>query len=160
VVGPNNEVPEHKFGRYYAYVLAEDDEGNITHINREMLLTGFAQQADYARHSQDSVVAFRKYAEEAEYSSLGMWVQKDSVGMIIQTKDAALLENLFPLNINTATQKELECIPTVGPGKATSIIEFRNQNGSFGAVEDLLKIKGIGPATLDKLRPYITVNEN
>lgn len=160
IVGPNNEIPEHKFGRYYAYVLAEDDQGNITHINREMLLTGYAQHSTRARHTQDSVVAFRKYSEEAEYAELGIWKQKDSVGMIVQTKEAAIMENLFPLNINTATQKELEMVPGVGPGKAISIIEFRQQNGSYSAVEDLLKIKGFGPATLDKLRPYVTVNED
>jgi len=157
--GPNNEIPEHKFGRYYAYILAEDEDGRITHINREMLLSGYAQYSSRARHTQDSVVAFRKYAEEAEYEELGMWKQKDSVGMVVQTKDAAIIENLFPLNINTATQRELEYIPSVGPGKAKTIIDFRGQNGSFGTLEDLLKIKGIGPATLEKLRPYITVNE-
>jgi competence protein ComEA len=88
-----------------------------------------------------------------------MWSQPDSVGMRIQTEEAALIEDLFPLNLNIATQQEIELIPSIGPGRASSIIAFRQENGSFGAVEDLLKIKGIGPATLEKLRPFVTVSE-
>ena len=159
ITGPEREIPEHKFGRYYAYVLAIDSSGNVTHVNREMLLAGAARHSDYARHSQDSVVAFRKYIEEAEFQGVGMWSQPDSLGMRVQTEKAAMLEDLYPLNLNIATQQEIELIPSIGPGRASSIIAYRQENGSFGAVEDLLKIKGIGPATLEKLRQFVTVSE-
>jgi competence protein ComEA len=62
------------------------------------------------------------------------------------------------VNINQATQKELETLPGVGPAYAARIIEYRESKGYFSKVEDLTKISGIGPATLEKLKPYVTVN--
>ncbi len=57
------------------------------------------------------------------------------------------------VNINTATAKELESLPGVGPAMAQRIIEGRPYN----KIEDLLRVKGIGPATFEKLRDYVTV---
>lgn len=61
------------------------------------------------------------------------------------------------ININTADQTALEQIPGIGPVKAAAIIEHRDTSGPFAAVEDLLDVTGIGPATLESLRPYVTV---
>ncbi len=57
------------------------------------------------------------------------------------------------VNINTATQQELESLPGIGPAMATRIIEGR----PYSKIEDLLRVKGIGPATFDKLKDLITV---
>lgn len=59
------------------------------------------------------------------------------------------------LDINTATQAELETLPGVGPETARRIVEEREQNGPFYYPENLLSIKGIGPKTLERLREYI-----
>lgn len=61
------------------------------------------------------------------------------------------------VNINTATLAELDTLPGIGPVYAQAIINYRTQNGPFVRVDDLVKIKGIGPKTLEKLRPLITV---
>lgn len=61
------------------------------------------------------------------------------------------------VNINTATIKELEGVTGIGPVTATRIVEHRSQNGRYNRLEDLLKVKGIGAATLEKLRPHLTV---
>lgn len=61
------------------------------------------------------------------------------------------------INLNTADQPALETIPGVGPVTATAILQHRTEIGSFDAVEQLLDVTGIGPATLEALRPYVTV---
>ncbi len=64
-----------------------------------------------------------------------------------------------PLNLNTATETELAALPGIGPSKAAAIVAWRNENGPFARVEDLLKVDGVGPATLVTLRDRVTVPE-
>jgi competence protein ComEA len=61
------------------------------------------------------------------------------------------------VNINTASQPELEELPGVGPVTAQSILEFRAEHGTFTAVDELLEVSGIGDATLAKIAPYVTL---
>jgi competence protein ComEA len=61
------------------------------------------------------------------------------------------------VNINTADAALLETIPGVGPTIASRIIAYREENGPFERVDDLTKVAGIGPATLEKIKPYVTV---
>ncbi len=61
------------------------------------------------------------------------------------------------ININTASETELEDLPSVGPVTAAAIIEYRTQNGPFATVDDLIDVSGIGPATLEDIRPFATV---
>lgn len=62
-----------------------------------------------------------------------------------------------PIDLNTATAKELEQLPGVGPTTAKAIVDFRGKGGHFRRVTDLLVIRGISEAKLKKMRPYITV---
>ncbi|MFQ5750576.1 MAG: ComEA family DNA-binding protein [bacterium] len=64
----------------------------------------------------------------------------------------------FLININTANQEELQNIPHVGPVTAQKIIDFRQKNGKFKSIEELIEVKGIGKVTLKKIRPYISIN--
>jgi competence protein ComEA len=61
------------------------------------------------------------------------------------------------ININTATQAELESLPGVGPTTAQNIISYRSENGRFSRVDDLLKVSGIGTNLLERIRQQITV---
>ena len=56
------------------------------------------------------------------------------------------------VNINSATQEQLETLNGVGPVKAKAIIDYRNKNGRFKTLEDIKKVDGIGDATFDKIR--------
>lgn len=62
-----------------------------------------------------------------------------------------------PVDINTATAAELETLPGIGPKTADSIVEYREANGTFGAIEDIMDVPGIGEGTFEKIRDRITV---
>ncbi len=61
------------------------------------------------------------------------------------------------VNVNTASETELETLNGVGPVTAAAIIQYRTDNGPFATVDDLLDVSGIGPVTLEELRPQVTV---
>ncbi len=61
------------------------------------------------------------------------------------------------VNLNLASQSELEGLPQVGPVTAQSIIAWRDQRGGFTSVDELLEVDGIGEKTLERLAPYVTV---
>ena len=62
------------------------------------------------------------------------------------------------VNLNTATQAQLESLPGLGPKVAERILEYRQKNGAFKKVEDLMNVKGIGEKSFLKLKPLITVS--
>ena len=59
------------------------------------------------------------------------------------------------VNINTATQNELENLPGVGEAIASRIVEYRQQNGKFDKIEDLQNVKGIGDAKFNNIKEYV-----
>lgn len=61
------------------------------------------------------------------------------------------------LNLNTATQADLEKLPGIGPATAKQILEYRQKNNGFKKVEELMNIKGIGEKTFLKLKSLVTV---
>ncbi len=82
------------------------------------------------------------------------------VALIILSIGWAYAQTAAPkgkVNINTASQSELEALPRIGPKVAQRIIEFRTQNGNFKKVEDIMKVKGIGEKIFQQLKDLITV---
>jgi comEA protein len=61
------------------------------------------------------------------------------------------------VNINTASKEELVALPGIGSTLAERIISYRENEGEFGSVDDLQKIKGISKKKLEKLKPHVTV---
>jgi competence protein ComEA len=61
------------------------------------------------------------------------------------------------LNLNTASEDQLQLLPGVGPAKAERIVAWRKKNGGYRRVADLRKVKGFGYRTLKKLEPWLDV---
>lgn len=61
------------------------------------------------------------------------------------------------VNLNTATEEQLESLPRVGPAMAAKILAWRTQNGRFTSIEDLMNVSGIGQKTFDGLKDLVTV---
>lgn len=62
------------------------------------------------------------------------------------------------VNINLADLQELMMIPGIGPSKAASIIQYRDENGSFTSTDALMDVSGIGQKTFEKLASFVTVD--
>lgn len=61
------------------------------------------------------------------------------------------------ININTATQEELDTLPGIGPATATKIIEYRKEKGKFKQKEEIKEVSGIGEAKYEKIKEYISI---
>jgi competence ComEA-like helix-hairpin-helix protein len=61
------------------------------------------------------------------------------------------------LNLNTASEDQLQLLPTVGPAKAERIVAWRAKNGGFKRIADLRRVKGFGYKTFKKLEPYLDI---
>jgi competence protein ComEA len=62
-----------------------------------------------------------------------------------------------PINLNTASVAQLETLPGIGRSTAERILEYRQKNGSFKKVEDLMNVRGVGERSFLKLKPLVTV---
>lgn len=65
--------------------------------------------------------------------------------------------NKSTVNINIATQTELETLPGIGPSTALKIINYRNENGKFSSIDEIKNVSGIGDSKFENIKKYITV---
>ena len=62
------------------------------------------------------------------------------------------------ININSANSAQLQTLYGIGPTKAQEILKYRKAHGGFKTVDELVNVKGIGPKTMIKLRPQVSIN--
>jgi competence protein ComEA len=80
-----------------------------------------------------------------------------SVGAQDSDRSAAKSAAGAPVNLNTATAAQLESLPGVGARTAALIVEYRQKNGAFKKIEDLMNVRGVGEKSFLRLKPLITV---
>ena len=82
----------------------------------------------------------------------------DQEGKAKPSAKPAAASTSSPVNLNTATQAQLEALPGIGPKAAQRIIEYRQKNGGFKKPEELMNVKGIGEKSFLKLKPLLAVS--
>lgn len=81
--------------------------------------------------------------------------EKDIISNEDKVNEISSVENKL-VNINTCTKEDLLSLSGIGESKAEAIIAYREENGSFKAIEDLLNVSGIGNSIYEKIKNYIT----
>ncbi len=107
-------------------------------------------------YSRDEVSRFRE-VKEIEKQVNDKCNQKDEDSLINNACIESSTNTPSKVSINTATLEELMNLPGIGESKAKDIINYRETNGPFTSIEDLLKIKGIGESILAKIKENITL---
>ena len=84
------------------------------------------------------------------------WIQNEAS---LPTVSAGLSEQRGPgrLNINTATVEELTTLPNIGPSRAAAIVDYREREGPFSSIDDLMNVGGIGEKITDSIRDLVAV---
>lgn len=72
------------------------------------------------------------------------------------SKNTKMLNN-SKININIATQAQLELLPGIGPSTANKIVAYRSEHGKFKSIEDIKNVSGIGNSKFDKIKDLITI---
>jgi competence protein ComEA len=104
--------------------------------------------------SDQRVAAFLLVVALVGMGIYGVW-QGRLRGRMIEIDKAPPVEIAFQVDINTAPLPELALLPRIGETLAKRIIEDREANGPFRDLDDLQRVRGIGPRTLEEMRPYL-----
>ncbi|MEX2457102.1 MAG: phospholipase D-like domain-containing protein, partial [Balneolaceae bacterium] len=151
IIGYDGGKPEARNGAYRGYIQVRDRDGNISDVNKELLDNGYGEWVQYYRQHRDSVAAFQRSVSSARSKGVGMWAEAHRVGERIAQvelgEDSEQVAVRYPININTADNNTLQALTGIGPAFAERIVQYRQKNGGFNDVEELIDIRGIGPAT-------------
>ncbi len=156
----------------------EEKDLIIIHITGAIKIPGIVKLEEGAR-IEDAINKAGGLTEDADISRVNLaYVLEDGVkikipsnsdigdlgeNIIINGSGDNILEDFENssdnniLNINKATEQELEDLPGIGPSLASKIIEYRNKNGKFSSVEDIKNVNGIGESKYENIKEKLCV---
>ena len=159
-------------GRVYGFIITADGDDLASLLVKNGLARayGIGRKTPNGISRDEMIERLRDLETSAMLKRIGIWSESDPERIAEfraeQRSDDKELEDLQrnggkdkspqdPLDLNTVTEKELQSIKGVGPALAKRIIAGR----PYKAVDDLLKVKRIGPKILEKIRPYVVVGK-
>jgi competence protein ComEA len=122
------------------------------------LPTSFNREQDFVAKSSEEA-----QAEFDSVSNSAAAVSSSSVGLLTDspsTTAAPKRSRKGLLDLNRATEQDLDTLPGIGPQLAERIMEYRQSVGAFRSLNELRAIKGIGNKKFDRIRPLVTVSPN
>jgi len=122
------------------------DEADIDKVNLAYVLT-------------DAIKIYipSKNVDEESVTTSSKYITTDSGDNIVTEEENMKKSNNSIININNATQTELETLPGIGPSIALKIISYREENGNFSSIEDIKNVSGIGDNKFNNIKEFICI---
>lgn len=114
-------------------------------------------EVNLAYELQDGQKIYIPNKKDKQKNEAKTYITSESGNNVIASQENETKGGNKKVNINQATQSELETLPGIGPSIASRIIEYREQNGNFQKIEDLQNVKGIGDAKYANIKDHVTV---
>ncbi|MBN2054595.1 ComEA family DNA-binding protein [bacterium] len=121
--------------------------------------TSIRELSRVPRVGEKTVVKLAPYITVGKPESIEDLVAKTNEGTSRQPAPAKPEKPKVLIDLNTATAKELEQLPRVGPATAERIIEYRNQAGRFNSIEEIMNVKGIGPKMFENMKDMLIIQD-
>lgn len=166
----NNQIQEEQEEVIVVHIAGEINKPGIVRIKEGARIAdiiekaeGLTQEADitnvnlaYIVEDGQKIIIPNKQDKKEQDSE---YIQTESGDTNLQDtiKQQEKGEKSSMININKASQKELEQLPGIGPSTALKIIEYRKENGNFNGVEDIKNVPGIGDAKFENIKDNISV---
>ncbi len=151
LVFSRNAFPEVKQAVVLDVVEISDSSGTVSEQQSEEKTLPV-----YGKNTEESSSETSSSAEKSAEESSSEMNNDVSSSEIIPDK-SPVSDTDDKININTATAGELLRLDGIGEGKSAAIIQYRNENGGFKSIEEIINVSGIGQKTFDKIRDFITV---
>lgn len=142
----------------------EEDDFILVHVSGYVKKAGLVKLESGSRIN-DAIEAAGGLSNNADLTNINLaYILEDGEKIYIPKKGEEIANSLInisttssKININKATQSELETLPGVGPSTALKIINYREKNGKFSKIEDIKNISGVGDAKYENMKDYISV---
>lgn len=129
------------------------ETADITDIN---LATILQDEDKITIPTKDKKMEEKQNTERIQSNKQSKTTEKSQNTTSISTNTTGKNQNT-KVNINTATQTELETLPGIGPSTASKIVSYRKENGKFKSIEEIKKVNGIGESKYKKIKELIKV---
>lgn len=129
------------------------ETADITDIN---LATILQDEDKITIPTKDKTMEEKQNTERIQSNKQSKTTEKSQNTTSISTNATGKNQNT-KVNINTATQTELETLPGIGPSTASKIVSYRKENGKFKSIEEIKKVNGIGESKYKKIKELIKV---
>jgi len=146
--------------------LASEDEGDASFLSTPLTPSALPNQAPIQPQTQPTSPASPDVAADTSAPAAGVGPSSDASGgppglsSAEPPQDAEADSHAVAagtLDLNRATEADLDALPGIGPSKAKAIVAHRDKIGGFRRVDQLLDVKGIGPKVFERLSPLVHV---
>lgn len=135
------------------YILLHGSESHEETVTPQEVKSETIQEENKAEPLKESSIATQLQGAEAATSTI-VNEKKETF-----TDEEVLTSQNKKVNINKADEATLTTLKGIGPSKAQKIISYREEHGTFGSIEDIMKVPGIKEATFNKFKEEITVSD-